>query len=45
MAACGPVVVLLGEHSADETDDGIVVREDLHDVGASFDLLVESLDY
>jgi len=34
-----PVVVLLGEHGADEADDGWVVGEDLHDVGASFDFL------
>ena len=44
VAVGGPVVVLLGEHGADEADDGGVVGEDLHDVGASLDLLVEPLE-
>ncbi len=44
MAVCGPVVVLLGEHGTDEASDRGVVGEDLHDVGASFDLFVQSLE-
>ena len=45
VAVGGPVVVLLGEHGADETDDGAVVGEYLHDVGSAFEaLFVQSLD-
>src|SRR5271170_7026070 len=38
-----PVVVLLHEHGADETDDGLLVWEDADDVGPAFHLLVQSL--
>ena len=34
--------MLLGEHAADETDDGAVVGEDAHDVGAALDFLVQA---
>ena len=34
----------LGENGSDETHDGFVVREDLNDVGASFDLFVEPFE-
>ena len=44
VAVGGPVVVLFGEDGAEEADDRVVVGEDLHDVGASFDLLVQSLE-
>jgi hypothetical protein len=37
-----PLVVLLGEHRADETYDGVTVREDAHDVGATSNFLVQS---
>jgi hypothetical protein len=32
-AGFDPLVVLLGEHRADEADDGVAVREDADDVG------------
>jgi hypothetical protein len=35
--------VLLGQDGADEPDDGVAVREDPDDVGASADLPVEPL--
>ena len=40
----GPFVVLLHQDGADETDDGVVVGEDVDDVGAALDLAVESFD-
>jgi hypothetical protein len=42
VALGGPFVVLLGEDGADEADHGRFVREDLHDVRASFSLLSRS---
>ena len=42
VALGGPVVVLFGEHGADEADDRVVVGEDPDHVGAAFDLSVES---
>jgi hypothetical protein len=42
-ARFGPLVVLLGEHGADQADDRAAVREDAHDVGAPPDLLVQPL--
>src|SRR3546814_16066730 len=36
-----PLVVLLPQHSPDEADDAVFVREDSADVGAALDLLVE----
>ena len=44
VAVGGPVIMLLGEDGADEADDGRVVGDDLHDVGASFDLFVQPLE-
>jgi hypothetical protein len=35
-----PLVVLLHQHSPDEADDAVFVREDSDDVGAALDLLV-----
>ena len=40
-AAFGPFVVLLGEHGADEADQGVAVGEDPDHVGALADLAVE----
>ena len=40
----GSHIVLLGEHSTNETDDRSVVREDLHDGRASFDLFVQPFE-
>lgn len=40
----GPFVILLQQHSADESDDGRFVGEDLNDVAAAFDLVVQPLD-
>ncbi len=40
-AGDGPLVVLFGEHGADEADDGGAVGEDPDDVGAAAELLVE----
>ena len=42
--AVGPFLVLLLQHGADQTGDGVAVGEDLDDVGAAFDLPVESFD-
>ena len=41
-ALLGPFVVLLGEHGADQADQGGAVGEDADDVGAAADLAVES---
>ena len=41
-AAFGPFVVLLGEHGADQADEGLAVGEEAQDVGAAADLAVES---
>jgi len=41
--AFGPFVGLLGQHGADEPDNGVPVREDADDVGASADLAAPSL--
>src|SRR5579883_3494391 len=38
-----PLVMRLGEHGADQPDDGRAVGEDADDVGAPADLLVEAL--
>ena len=38
-----PLVVLLEHHGADQPHDGPIVGEDGHDVGASLDLGVQSL--
>ena len=42
-AAFGPVVVLLGQDGADESDRCVAVGEDPDDVGAAADLAVEAL--
>ena len=42
-AAFGPFVVLLGQHGADQADEGVAVGEDADDVGAPADLPVEPL--
>jgi hypothetical protein len=42
-AALGPLVVLFGEHGADEPDDGGAVGEEANHVGAAADLAVEPL--
>ena len=39
-----PFFVLFEEDGADEAGDGAAVGEDLDDVGAAFDLAVESFD-
>ena len=44
-AAFGPLVVLLGEDGADETDDRVAVGEDPDNVGAPSDLAVEPLGW
>ncbi len=41
MAAFDPLVALLGEHGADQSDDAAAVGEDPDDVGAAADLAVE----
>ena len=38
-----PLIVLLEQDGTDETDDGVVVLEDAHDLGAALDLAVEAL--
>src|SRR4051795_7631848 len=43
VAFFGPFVVLLGEHGADQPDEGVAVGEDADDVGAPADLAVEPL--
>jgi hypothetical protein len=35
------LVVLFGQYGPDEADQGFVVGEDTHDVGAAADLVVE----
>jgi hypothetical protein len=40
-AAFGSFVVLLGQHGADQTDQGVPVREDADHVGAAADLAVQ----
>ena len=40
----GPVIILLQQHRADESDDGRFVGEDPDDVAAAFDLVVQPLD-
>ncbi len=40
----GPLVVRFDDHRGDEASDGCVVGEDADDVGAPFDLPVESLE-
>ena len=39
-----PFVVLLKQDRPDQPDDGVLVGEDAHDIGAPFDLAVEALD-
>jgi len=39
-----PVVVLLDQDSADEAEDGGVVRQDTNDVGPSLDLGIGALE-
>jgi hypothetical protein len=41
-AHLGPFVVLLGEHGADQADEGGPVGKDADDVGAAADLAVQS---
>ena len=41
-AAFGPFVVLLGQHRADEADEGVAVGEDADDVGAAAYFPVQS---
>src|SRR6266516_4737535 len=41
-AGFGPFVVLLGQDGADEADDGAAAGEDVDDVGAAADFLVEA---
>jgi hypothetical protein len=42
-ASFGPLVVLLGQHGADEADQGVAAGEDPDHVGAAADLPVEPL--
>lgn len=42
-AHLGPFVVLLGQHGADQADEGFTAGEDPDDVGAAADLSVEPL--
>ncbi len=44
-AGFGPFVVLLGQHGADEADDGVTAGEDPDDVGPPPDLLIQPLLY
>jgi hypothetical protein len=44
-AAFGPLVVLLGVHGVDESDDRFPVGEDPDGVGPPADLAVESFVY
>ena len=39
----GPLVVLFGQHRADEPDDAVPFRKDADDVGAATDLTVQPL--
>jgi hypothetical protein len=41
-AAFDPIVVLFGEHGADEADYGVAGGEDANEVGASADFPVEA---
>ena len=43
-ARLGPFIVLLGQHRADQADDGIPAGEDPDHVGAPADLLVQPFD-
>jgi len=40
-AGFGPFVVLFGQHSSDEANEGVAVGEDADDVGAAADFFVE----
>lgn len=40
----GPLIVLLKQQRADESGDGILVGQDADDLGAPFDLAIETLD-
>jgi len=42
-ARFGPFVVLLGQHRADQPDDGVAAREDTHHVGPPAYFLIEAL--
>ena len=42
-AGLGPFVVLLGQHRADQADDGVAAGEDADHVGAAADFLVQPL--
>ena len=44
-AGLGPFVVLLGQHRADQADDGLAAGEDADHVGAAADLLVQPFLY
>jgi len=41
-ASLDPFIVLLGQHGADQSGDGVAVGEDANHVGAAADLLVQS---
>src|SRR6185437_5604759 len=41
-ARLSPFIVLLGQHRADQADDGVAAGEDADHVGAAPDLLVEA---
>jgi hypothetical protein len=42
-AGLGPFIVLLGQDSADKTEDGVAGREDAHDVGSAPDFFIQAL--
>ena len=44
-AGFGPFIVLLGQHRADQADDGVAAGEDADHVGPAADLLVQPLLY
>jgi hypothetical protein len=44
-AGLGPFVVLLGQHGADEADDGVAAGEDPDDIGSPAYFFVQALLY
>jgi hypothetical protein len=42
-AGFGPFVVLLGQHRADQADDGVAAREDADHVGPPAHLFIEAI--
>jgi hypothetical protein len=43
-AGLGQFIVLLGQHRADQADDGVAAGEDAHHIGPSPDLFVRQIE-